>query len=415
MNAFTRALFAAILPWASCLPNSAYAVWETVVDGSSFNDTAALTTAWNYAYPAPWGTDHNGSARMFTTNVVVDKGVVTVSSWPLPPAVTEGASSQPPYCAIHYHSGAFYLKQPITICSRYPVWDISVQTKTPSVTGTWPCVWINGVNSWPPESDIMEFRGSSTVWQNTYNGVWQRAGTAISDPGGSWHTYRLVASLEDSTHVDFHYYVDGNMMSGQTSTTFVGVPCWLIVDFQMEGGSGWDAGSGSPGPATPQFFFLANLVAKRENLSLVGSGPVANGTYKFHPANTRDVLEVRDHATANNSPLVQRPGDDGLNQQWILTHLGNNQYSILGRQSGRALEVLDTSSNNGARAVIGDYTAASNQIWKIVPASGRYFNLINLKSGKPLRAPDNSTPNLVLVKQGMAERKHAETLKRDGK
>ncbi len=45
----------------------AAAVWQTVVDGSSFNSVGAFQAKWSYNYP--WGTDHNGSARMSATNV----------------------------------------------------------------------------------------------------------------------------------------------------------------------------------------------------------------------------------------------------------------------------------------------------------------------------------------------------------
>ncbi|WP_210748098.1 hypothetical protein [Actinomadura latina] len=41
---------------------AAAATWETVIDGS-FTNYATLESAWNYRYP--WGSDHNGSARMY--------------------------------------------------------------------------------------------------------------------------------------------------------------------------------------------------------------------------------------------------------------------------------------------------------------------------------------------------------------
>src|SRR3954471_5031683 len=36
--------------------------WETVIDGS-LASYSTLEAAWNYRYP--WGSDHNGSARMY--------------------------------------------------------------------------------------------------------------------------------------------------------------------------------------------------------------------------------------------------------------------------------------------------------------------------------------------------------------
>ncbi|MFN8074946.1 MAG: hypothetical protein U0Q15_05940 [Kineosporiaceae bacterium] len=37
--------------------------WETVIDSSSLTDWASFEKTWNYLYP--WGSDHNGSARMY--------------------------------------------------------------------------------------------------------------------------------------------------------------------------------------------------------------------------------------------------------------------------------------------------------------------------------------------------------------
>src|SRR5271168_1259470 len=96
---------------AAGLSDRAHATWETLVDGTSFNNVNAFTNQWNYNYP--WGTDHNGSARMNATNTTVSSGMVTLTS-----SLTntyEGASSLPPYLTIRYNSGTFYLKQQITI------------------------------------------------------------------------------------------------------------------------------------------------------------------------------------------------------------------------------------------------------------------------------------------------------------
>ncbi|HZM05787.1 MAG TPA: hypothetical protein VFC44_22530 [Candidatus Saccharimonadales bacterium] len=237
------------------IPGWVQAGWQTIVSGESFQNAAAFTSAWNYAYP--WGNDQNGSARMFVTNVVASNGMVTLSAWPVAVAGSEGVSSKNPHLEIHYNSGTFYLKQQITINAQFPNWDMSVQARVPSVIGTWPAVWFTGAHSWPPESDFMEFKGNSNCWQNTYNGKWQSVQTTVSSPD-DWHSYRVVANLENTTNVAFHYYIDGILKTEQTSTTFVDSPCWLIVDFQMEGSSG------APGPTAPQFFYVSNLVVRRE-------------------------------------------------------------------------------------------------------------------------------------------------------
>jgi len=246
--------------------SSPHVGWETLVDDASFGGVNAFTNKWSYNYP--WGTDHNGSARMNQTNVTVSGGIVKLTS-----SLTnsyEGTSSKNPYLTIRYNSGTFYLKQQITINRQYPVWDISGQFKVPTQIGTWPAFWITGANSWPPESDFMEFKGSTGCNQNTYNGKWQGKITTVVDAESVWHTYRLVATLKDSKKVIFQYYIDDVLETEQTATTFVDSPCWLIIDYQMEGSSG------SPGPDEPSCFYAKTIVVKRKSASAVPASPVTN-------------------------------------------------------------------------------------------------------------------------------------------
>jgi hypothetical protein len=252
----------------SILPPANGAGWETLVDGTSFNSMSAFKNKWSYNYP--WGMDHNGSARMNETNVTVSGGVVTLTSSPA--KRHEGNSSASPHLRIRYNSGTFYLNQQITISKQYPVWDISGQFKVPTEKGTWPAFWMTGANSWPPESDFMEFKGSTGCNQNTYNGSWQGKTTTISTASVDWHTYRIVATLKDSTNVDLRYYIDGILETEHPATTFVDSPCWLIVDYQMEGSSG------APGPNYNTCCYVTNIVVKRKNASGNTDGPIANGS-----------------------------------------------------------------------------------------------------------------------------------------
>jgi beta-glucanase (GH16 family) len=250
---------------------SARAAWETLVDDTSFNSVSAFTNQWSYNYP--WGTDHNGSARMDPTNVGVLSGTVTLTSSPT--NSYEGRSSKNPHLTIRYNSGTFYLNHKITISQQYPAWDISGEFKVPTQKGTWPAFWLTGANSWPPESDFMEFKGSHGCNQNTYNGRWQGKITTVPEAGSAWHTYRLVATLVDSTNVSFQYYIDGVMETEQTATTFVGSPCWLIIDYQMEGSSG------APGPSNPTCVYAKNIVVKRKTVSAVSDRSATNKATKF--------------------------------------------------------------------------------------------------------------------------------------
>src|SRR3569623_1760397 len=87
------------------MPNSAYAGWQTITTGSEFGSYTAFEAKYAYAYP--WGTDHNGRARMVCTstnhtNLFLSGNVMTEMAAPCSP---EGNSTESPFLAIHYHSG----------------------------------------------------------------------------------------------------------------------------------------------------------------------------------------------------------------------------------------------------------------------------------------------------------------------
>ncbi|MDR3377805.1 MAG: hypothetical protein P4M10_03910, partial [Verrucomicrobiae bacterium] len=270
--------------------------WETLVDGASFTNAQAFINQWYYNYP--WGTIHNGSALMNPTNVTVTNGVVTLTS-----SLTnayEGTSMSPWNIPIAYNSGTFFLQQEMVISRQSPVWDISADFIVPSVYGTWPAMWLLGANQWPPESDILEVKGSSVIWQNTYDGNWQTQLTDVPTAGNVWHNYRVLATMLDSTNVDFKYFIDGVLTSHQQASTFVGVPCELIIDFQM-GGAG-----GSPGPTYSTYTYARNIVVKREELfgGSLGGGVLPDSNVPYQ----------EDWGTTNGGNKVAVPADVGWNQ-----------------------------------------------------------------------------------------------------
>jgi hypothetical protein len=213
------------------------AAWETVIDNHSFNNYDNFEAIWNYLYP--WGSDHNGSARMYGSSydhnhIYLNNGVLTLKasqiSW------DEGNSSSDPYLPINYHSGAIHAKHKILINDNYPNYELKARIQAPSSHGTWPAFWLTGADSWPPESDIMEFKGSNVNWQNTYTGSWQTKKTTVSNPG-QWHTYRVWITKANDTDVTIHYYIDDQWQARHTAN-FVNKPMWIILNLQMEGSSG---------------------------------------------------------------------------------------------------------------------------------------------------------------------------------
>jgi beta-glucanase (GH16 family) len=240
-------LATAVLVTIGTVPAHA-AGWETLID-NSFADRPALTAEWNFRYP--WGSDHNGSARMIasaTDNSHVylpSSGVLEIKASPV-----SGLGN------IHYYSGAIYAKDQVLVNDTYPNYEIRGEFQAPSARGTWPAFWLTGATGWPPASDILEYKGDARNWFNTYDGGWESTIVGVSSPG-SWHQYRIWMTKVNATDVDIHYYLDGVWKAQHRGSNFVGKPMWLIINLQMEGSSG------SPGPSGDTFYRARNVYVGR--------------------------------------------------------------------------------------------------------------------------------------------------------
>ena len=232
--------------------------WETVLD-NSFTDYTTFESKWNYLYP--WGSDHNGSARMYGSTsdhnhiYITSGGVLNVKATRI--TWNEGNSPHSPYLPIRYHSGAVHAKHQILINDQFPDYEVKGEFQVPTASGTWPAFWLTGVNSWPPESDIMEFKGNSNNWQNTFRTSSDVTSTVtnVSSPG-SWHNYRIWMTKSSATDVVIHYYIDG-VWKAQHTANFVGKPMYIIINMQMEGSSD------SPGPTADTYMAVKNLYVGR--------------------------------------------------------------------------------------------------------------------------------------------------------
>ncbi|SDD01069.1 hypothetical protein [Glycomyces harbinensis] len=235
------------------------AAWETLVDGS-FASRAALESSWNYLYP--WGSDHNGTARMYASPTDTNhlylspSGVLNIKATRI--TWNEGNSSKDPYLPIRYHSAAIHAKRQVLVSDRYPDYEIRGEFQAPSAPGTWPAFWITGANSWPPESDILEYKGDNRNWFNTYDGAWENTLVSVSSPG-SWHEYRIWMTKTSGTDVQIHYYLDDVWKGAHTGSNFVGKAMNVIVNLQMEGSSG------GSGPTSDTLFKAQNVYVGRTN------------------------------------------------------------------------------------------------------------------------------------------------------
>lgn len=244
-------------------PRASAETWETVVAPTSFDSYGQFESEWNYLYP--WGSDHNGSARMYGSatdhnHVYLGGSVLTLKATRI--TWDEGVSTHSSRPTIRYHSGAVHAKDHVLVNDRYPNWEVKGEFQAPRAKGTWPAFWLTAVNGWPPESDILEFKGDNRNWFNTFRTSSDVSSTivTVNDPG-AWHSYRIWMTKTSATDVTIHYYLD-DVWKGQHTANFVGKPMWLIINLQMEGSSG------SPGPTAETLYRARNVYVGRSNTAV---------------------------------------------------------------------------------------------------------------------------------------------------
>jgi len=169
----------------------------------------------------------------------------------------EGKSIKYPNLKINYHSGAIHSKHKILINDQYPDYEIKGEFKAPISPGTWPAFWLTGANTWPPEIDILEFKGNNVNWFNTFR-TKTDIETCKTTLDNGWHKYRIWMTKVSKTDVEIYFSIDEKHKAKHRGN-FVGKPFHLIMNLQMEGGS-----PGTP-PTKDTFFYGRNIYVGRTN------------------------------------------------------------------------------------------------------------------------------------------------------
>jgi beta-glucanase (GH16 family) len=194
-----------------------------MIPSTSFNSPSDFNTDWNYLYP--WGTDHNGAARMARSQVSLSNGVLTLTAKRAEgekPA-THGGKQIP----IRYLSGAIHAKEHFNV-SPGGGYDFSGEFRATTTRGTWPAFWLTGVNSWPPEVDMAEWKGSGKISFNTFNTSSQVRARDVAYPNqGEFH--RILCEVRDTNgrDVSVRFWMDGQLVETQYGRGFVGKPMYL--------------------------------------------------------------------------------------------------------------------------------------------------------------------------------------------
>ncbi|KAG6820905.1 hypothetical protein H0H93_009679 [Arthromyces matolae] len=161
--------------------------------------------------------------------------IATPTYNPSPPTSTAN-----PHPSIHYASGAIHALSQITVTASdsYTLsGEFSAPTqvdgknyKVPFEVGN-DYERLQAVNSWPPETDIGEWKGTANNWFNTFNTSSIVRSDLVSWPTDlSFHALKAVLTAEsDGSDVKIDFYVDNVLKATQWGQGFVGQPLWLYT------------------------------------------------------------------------------------------------------------------------------------------------------------------------------------------
>jgi hypothetical protein len=183
----------------------------------------------------PWGA-HTGPGNQYYVKANAFK---SGSSWVMQ-ATMPGSNGK------KYNSGCVYDDALLKLTGTKAIGaQAYVNIYNAKTKGTWPAFWTTTTGGWTGEVDIAEWKGSTTIWQNTYDGAWENKLT----PGqtNNWYKTHIQAKSATSKDAWVYLYIANNWVATHTGTGFVGKSWYVMANLQMEGSSG------SPGPSNAAF------------------------------------------------------------------------------------------------------------------------------------------------------------------
>jgi beta-glucanase (GH16 family) len=194
-----------------------------MIPSTSFNSASDFSTDWNYLYP--WGSDHNGAARMKQSQATLSNGVLTLTARRV--NGEKPASHGGQQIAIRYLSGAVHAKEHFNV-SPGGGYDFAGEFRATTARGTWPAFWLTAVEGWPPEVDMAEWKGSGKISFNTFNTSSQVRARDVAYPSpGEFHKILCEVRDVNGKDVSVRFSMDGQVVETQYGRGFVGKAMYL--------------------------------------------------------------------------------------------------------------------------------------------------------------------------------------------
>jgi len=111
---------------------------------------------------------------------------------------------------------------------------------------------------------------------------------------------------------------------------------------------------------------------------------IANGTYIITAVNSGLAIDDPDFSKTDGEDLDIYTVNDGTNQQWTVTNLGNNVITLTNGSSGQLVDVAGASQSSGALVDQWPGNGQTNQEWNVISVAGGAFELTSVNSGLAL-------------------------------
>ena len=122
-----------------------------------------------------------------------------------------------------------------------------------------------------------------------------------------------------------------------------------------------------------------------------GGNLIANGNYVLTSVHSGMALDDPGFSTKKSEDMEQWGVNNGTNQQWTVTNLGNNVITLTNVASGQLLDV--TAGSKGNSALVDQYpaTGGTNQQWHVISVGGGHYELTSVNSGLALDVDKGGT------------------------
>jgi hypothetical protein len=140
---------------------------------------------------------------------------------------------------------------------------------------------------------------------------------------------------------------------------------------------------------------------KVSSIRILANGVTTLDNKTFFLQNRNSILNmvVRNASLESGANIVQGNSNEGNNQKYTFTHLGDGLYKIIANHSGQSLDVADYSKDNGANVRQYPYSGEANQQFILVATGDGFYKIIARHSGKVIDVAGASTASGANVEQ----------------